>query len=147
MVSSDQNDNGSFTLGSFAWRLLFTLALVLVTFNPTNYSYVQWLHMAYSQDTLGPEHAVAGVAMLGGWLIVITATQRALGSLGLLVMAAFMGTLVWWLIDAGVLTANTMSSIEWVVLVCLAILLAVGMSWSYIWRRITGQVSVEEVDH
>jgi len=147
-VSSDKEDNGSFTLGSFAWRLLFTLTLVLVTFNPTSYSYVQWLQASYSSvDGLGPEHAVAGVALLGGWLIVITATQRALGSLGLLVMAAFMGTLVWWLIDAGLLTANTMTSIEWVVLVCLAILLAVGMSWSYIWRRLTGQVAVDEVDH
>ena len=147
-MSSDKEDNGSFTLGSFAWRLLFTLTLVLVTFNPTSYSYVQWLQASYSSvDGLGPEHAVAGVALLGGWLIVITATQRALGSLGLLVMAAFMGTLVWWLIDAGLLTANTMTSIEWVVLVCLAILLAVGMSWSYIWRRLTGQVAVDEVDH
>jgi|APFre7841882724_1041349.scaffolds.fasta_scaffold187710_2 hypothetical protein len=146
-MSGDGNGNGSFTLGSFAWRLLFTLTLVMVTFNPSSYSYVQWLRTAYSADSLGPEHAVAGVAMLGAWLIVITATQRALGSLGLLVMAAFMGTLVWWLIDAGLLTANTMSSIEWVVLVCLAVLLAVGMSWSYIWRQITGQVSVDEVDH
>jgi len=30
--------------------------------------------------------------------------------------------------------------------VCLAVLLAVGMSWSYIWRRLTGQVAVDEVD-
>lgn len=145
-MSGDGNDNGSFTLGSFAWRLLLTLTLVLATFNPTNFSYVQWLHTSYAGDSLGPEHAVAGVAMLGGWLIVITATQRALGFLGMLVMVAFMGTLVWWLIDAGWLTANTKTAIEWVVLVCLAILLAVGMSWSYIWRRITGQVTVDEVD-
>ena len=145
-MSGDGNDHGSFTLASFAWRLLFTLTLVMATFNPTSFSYGQWLHASYSSHNLGPEHAVAGVAMLGGWLIVITATQRALGPLGLMVMAAFMGTLVWWLIDAGLLTANTMTAIEWVVLVCLAILLAVGMSWSYIWRRLTGQVAVDEVD-
>ena len=143
---SDKDKGQDFTLMSFLWRLLFTLTLVLVTFNPSGYSYVDWLRSSYAAHGLGPEHAVAGVAILGGWLIVITATQRALGSLGLIILAAFMGTVVWWLIDAGLLTANSMSAIEWVILVCLAVLLAVGMSWSYIWRRLTGQVAVDEVD-
>ena len=146
-MAADNNANGSFTLASFGWRLLFTLVLVLVTFNPTDFSYLHWLQASYAASSLGPEHLVAGIALLGGWLIVVTATQRALGSLGLIVLAGFMGALVWWLIDAGLLAANSMTSMQWVVLVCLAILLAVGMSWSYIWRRLTGQVSVDEVDH
>ena len=58
-----------------------------------------------------------------------------------------MGTLVWWLSDAGLLRTNSVSSIEWVVLVCLSVLLAVGMSWAHIWRRMTGQVEVDEVNH
>lgn len=132
-------------MGSFGWRLLLALALVLLTYNPTDYSFVHWLKMSKAEHALGPEHAVAGVALLGGWLIVVTATRSALGSLGLLVLIAFMATLVWWLIDVGWLVADSMSSIEWVVLICLAVLLAVGMSWSHIWRRITGQVAVERV--
>jgi len=31
--------------------------------------------------------------------------------------------------------------------VCLSILLAVGMSWSFIWRRMTGQYEVDEVNN
>ena len=144
---SDQKVRGApFTLGSFAWRLMFTLALVLLTFNPTRYSYVQWLLSSRGSHTLGPEHAVAGVALLGGWLIVVTATHRALGSFGLMVLAAFLATLVWWLIDAGWLTANSMNAIEWVTLASLSVLLAIGMSWSFIWRRMTGQVDVDEVN-
>ena len=136
-----------FTLASFGWRLLFSFVVVMATFNPTRYSYVQWLLTSRESHMLGPEHAVAGVALFGGWLIVVTATQRSLGSLGLIVLAAFLGTLVWWLIDVGWLKANSVSAIEWVTLACLAVLLAVGMSWSFIWRRITGQYDVEEVDH
>jgi hypothetical protein len=136
-----------FTLVSFIWRLLFAVVVVMATFNPTRYSYVQWLLSSREGHTLGPEHAVAGVALLGGWLIVVTATQRSLGSLGLIVLAAFLATLVWWLIDAGWLTTNSVSTIEWVTLTCLAVLLAVGMSWSFIWRRITGQYDVDDVDH
>lgn len=146
-MSSAKNANASFTLASFGWRLLFTLILVLITFNPTNYSYLRWLRASHSAHSLGPEHAVAGIALLAGWLVVVTATQRALGALGLIILAAFMGTLVWWLVDAGLLTANSVSAVQWVVLLCLAILFAVGMSWSHIWRRITGQVTVDEVDH
>lgn len=144
---SDQKVRGApFTLGSFAWRLAFTLVVVMATFNPTRYSYVQWLLSSRGSHTLGPEHAVAGVALLGGWLIVVTATQRALGSFGLIVLAAFLATLVWWLIDAGWLTANSMNAIEWVTLASLSVLLAIGMSWSFIWRRMTGQVDVDEVN-
>ena len=144
---SDQKVRGApFTLGSFAWRLAFTLVVVMATFNPTPYSYVQWLLSSRGSHTLGPEHAVAGVALLGGWLIVVTATQRALGSFGLIVLAAFLATLVWWLIDAGWLTANSMNAIEWVTLASLSVLLAIGMSWSFIWRRMTGQVDVDEVN-
>ena len=146
-MSDDKVRGAPFTLGSFAWRLLFALLLVFVTYNPTRYSYVQWLLASRESHTLGPEHAVAGVAIFGGWLVVVTATLRSLGTLGLIVCAAFMATLVWWLIDAGWLRATSRSVIEWVTLACLSVLLAVGMSWAFIWRRITGQYEVDEVDH
>lgn len=145
---SDEKVRGApFTLGSFLLRLLFALVLVFITFNPTQYSYVHWMLASKEAHTLGPEHAVAGVALVAGWLIVVTATQRALGTLGLVVLIAFMATLVWWLVDAGWLNATSMVTFEWVTLACLAVLLAVGMSWSFIWRRMTGQYEVDEVNH
>ncbi len=146
-MSKDKVRGAPFTLGSFGLRLLFTLALVALTFNPTGYSFVHWLQAAWlsTPKTLGPEHAVAGIALLGGWLIVVTATQRALGSLGLLVLAAFLAALVWWLFDVGWLKTSSAGALEWITLVCLAVFLAVGMSWSFIWRRMTGQYEVDEV--
>ena len=145
---SDEKIRGApFTLGSFAWRLLFASVVVLITYNPTSYSYLQWLWDSRGNHSLGPEHAVAGVVLLGGWLIVLTATHRALGALGLIVLTALLGTLVWWMIDAGWLATQSVGVIQWVALICLAILLAVGMSWAFIWRRITGQYEVDEVNH
>jgi hypothetical protein len=38
------------------------------------------------------------------------------------------------------------STLTWIVLVGLSLLLAVGMSWSHIRRRLTGQVDVDEVE-
>jgi hypothetical protein len=34
----------------------------------------------------------------------------------------------------------------WVSMVCLALLLAIGMSWSHVRRRMTGQVDVDDVE-
>jgi len=146
-LSKGSHLNHDFTLASFGLRVLFAMVIVLVTYNPTHYSFVQWLLTSREGHTLGPEHAVAGVALFGAWLIVVTATLRSLGTAGLIVCAAFMATLVWWLIDAGLLRATSRTTIEWVTLACLALLLAVGMSWAFIWRRITGQYEVDEVDH
>jgi len=145
-VSDEKVRGAPFTVVSFLWRLLFALVVVLLTYNPTPYSYVRWLTGVSGWRDLGPEHAVAGIALFGGWLIVLTATRRSLGSLGLSVLAAFLAALVWWLIDAGWLAANSIGVIQWVTLLCLAILLAVGMSWAFIWRRITGQYEVDEVN-
>lgn len=145
-MANDKVRGAPFTIGSFLWRLAFTLVVVLITFNPTPYSYVQWMKGSMSPNTLGPEHAVAGVVLLAGWAIIVSATQRALGSLGLIILAAFLGTVVWWLVDAGILAAASMTAVEWITLVCLAVGLAVGMSWSFIWRRMTGQYEVDEVN-
>ena len=137
----------SFTFGSFALRVLFALALVLVTFNPSQYSYWHWLSSAIGAGTFGPEHAVAGVVLLGGWLVFVRATLMSLGVLGLIICTAFIATLIWWLVDLGWLSASSATAMEWITLVGLAVLLAIGMSWSSIRRRLTGQYAVDEVEN
>jgi len=133
------------TLTGFVWRVLFAIVLVLVTYNPSGYSYSKWLYTAIGAGEFGPQHAVVGVVLLGGWLVLLRATAQSLGFLGLLVCTAFMATLVWWLVDAGWLAANSITAIAWISLVCLALLLAIGMSWSHIRRRLTGQYDVDEL--
>jgi len=58
--------------------------------------------------------------------------------------AALIGTGIWLLVDLGVLHAESMSTIAWLVLFALATLLAIGLSWSHIWRRLSGQLEVDE---
>jgi Family of unknown function (DUF6524) len=131
-----------FTFKSFLLRVLFALVLVLVTYNPTDYCYLHWLHTS----AFKPQHAVVGVALLGGWLVFVRATFMSLGALGLIVCTAFLAALVWWLIDLGWLTASQFTTVEWITLVCLSVLLAVGLSWSHLRRRLTGQYDVEDID-
>ena len=135
-----------FNFYSFAWRFAATLILVLITYNPTDYSYVAWLITGQEADTLGPEHFVTGVILLIGWVILLAATQRSLGLLGLILGGSLLGGLVWLLVDVGVLNVDTVTSASWVGLICLAALLAVGLSWSHVWRRLTGQFEVDDGD-
>ncbi len=92
------------------------------------------------------EHFVVGVVLLIGWVILLAATQRSLGFLGLLLGGALLGGVVWMLVDIGWLNVSTFSSATWVGLICISALLAIGLSWSHVWRRLTGQFEVDSDD-
>jgi len=136
-----------FNVFSFIWRFVASLVLVLITYNPTQYSYVAWLTADPTAEPLGPEHFVTGVILLIGWVILLAATQRSLGFLGLLLGGSLLGGVVWLLVDIGVLSVGTVTSASWVGLICVAALLAIGLSWSHVWRRLTGQFEVDDGDN
>ena len=144
--SSHSRTTSEFNFLSFIWRLLASLVLVTATYNPSDYSFVGWLRAAAPENPLGPEHFVVGVALLIGWVILLAATQRSLGTFGLLLGGSLLGGVVWLLIDIGWLDIETVSSATWVGLLCVSVLLAVGLSWSHVWRRVTGQFEVDADD-
>lgn len=135
-----------FGLSSFLVRLVLCAALVLLTFNPTRFSYLHWLQRSFEADRLGAGHALAGVVVIAGWVILFRAANRSLGFVGMLLGAAFFGTLVWFLISIGWLTLDARSEITWIALLCLSGLMALGLSWSHVRRRLTGQIDVDDVD-
>lgn len=135
-----------FGWSSFFLRLVMSAVLVLLTYNPTRFSYLHWVQRSFEADRLGPAHALAGVVVVAGWVILLRATTRSLGGLGMFLAAAFFGTLVWFLISLGALTVDSPDMITWVALLCLSALLALGLSWSHVRRRLTGQIDVDDVE-
>jgi Family of unknown function (DUF6524) len=135
-----------FSAMSFIWRLAGSLVLVVATYNPSGFSYFHWLRnaMATEGSGLGPEHFVVGMLLVIGWAILFVSAYRSLGAGGLILGAALIGGIVWFLTDAGIIAVSSVSALTWVSLICLAILLAIGLSWSHIWRRMTGQYEVDE---
>jgi len=136
-----------FTLLSFVWRFLAALLLVMATYNPSRHSYLAWVTAATPENPHGPEHFVAGVVLLIGWAILVVATQRSLGTVGLILGGGFLGSMVWLLSDIGWLDISTVTAATWVAIFCVAALLAVGLSWSHVWRRLTGQFEVDDGNH
>jgi len=133
-----------FNLGSFIWRYLLALGLVLITYNPSQYSAFHWIRSAIADGEVGAVHFLVGILLLIGWVILWVATWKAMETLGVILAIAALAAIVWVLISLGALSADSAGAITWIVLVCLASLLAIGLSWSHIWRRLTGQYTVDE---
>lgn len=133
-----------FNFLSFLARWLFAAALVFGTYNPSEFCYASWAFAEGSE--FGPVRALVGVALLIAWIIFLRATFRSLGWLGITLGAALFGCLIWLLIDIGWLSMESTGALTWLALLLLSLILAAGMSWSHIRRRLTGQVDVDDVD-
>ena len=133
-----------FSFSGFLWRLVFSVALVLLTFNPTGHSYYHWLLDGFPSIT--PGEAVAGIVLLGAWIFFVRSTFAAMGALGVGLLLALFASIVWWVTSRGWLDLGDRFAVAWVVLAVLGVVLGVGMSWSHIRRRISGQTSVDRVD-
>ena len=132
------------TGSGFLLRLLAAAVLVFSTYNPSGKSYYHWLSENISSPT--PLLALAGVLLLIGWTIYLRATSRSLGAFGLFLAAAFFGVLVWMVIDWGWVDADSIDKLTWIFQVILVGVLAIGITWSHIRRRMTGQVDVDEIE-
>ena len=125
-------------------RFLFAVVLVFCTYNPEGYSFYHWVIKDFSQIT--PMKVLSGLVLLIGWIIYIRATLRSLGAIGLILASAFFGTLIWLVIDWGLIPTDNLKIMSYLILFVLCAVLAIGISWSHIRRRISGQVDVDEIE-
>lgn len=144
--NKDRSSNGTLTGAGFLWRFVAALVLVAVTYNPSGQSAFHWIKSAISASNFGPEHLILVAVLAIGWVIYWVATWRALGTVGVTLAILLLGALIWLFFDIGLLESRSVTAITWISLVCLSAVLAIGVSWSHIWRRVTGQINVEDVD-
>ena len=123
---------------TFAWRFLFAFALVFVTFNPTGYSFFHWATEVLPK--VNGVLALSAMVLLAAWIFFVRATFRSLGLLGVVIAIAFCVALVWVGVDVGVVELSNKGLVTWIGLVVIALVLGLGMSWSTIRQRMTGQV-------
>ena len=134
---------GNLGAGGFFLRLLFAAVLVFLTFNPSGTSYFHWVQASLGQ--IAPEKAFAGVVLGIGWLAYLRATWTSLGPIGLIMTIAFFGTLLWLIIDRGIIPVENRNTVIWLVEIILTLVLAVGMSWSSIRRQMSGQYDTDNI--
>jgi Family of unknown function (DUF6524) len=136
--------NANFGFASFALRAVFALILVLLTFNPSGNSLVHMIAEDFPKVT--PVEAVCGILLLIGWFVFLSATLRAIGFVGLVLALALFAALIWLVVSWGWISLEDRNAILWIALVVLSLILAIGMSWSHLYQRWSGQATVDEVD-
>ncbi|MDH3760897.1 MAG: DUF6524 family protein [Gammaproteobacteria bacterium] len=134
-----QND---FNFVSFLLRLLFAALLVFLTYNPSGYSWIGMIKMEVELVYL----AASGIVLLIGWVMFLRATWNSLGPIGTLLAVGFFGVFIWLLVHWKLISLENPTAITWVVMVVLSFVLAVGMSWSHVRRRISGQYDTDEIE-
>lgn len=132
------------SFSGFLVRVVLSLILVLLTFNPSGYSYVHMVADGFPSVT--PVEAVLGLLLLIGWIVFLGATLRSIGLIGMVLALALCAALVWLVASWGWVRLEDTNALIWVGLVVLALIMAVGMAWAHLYRRWTGQTTVDEVN-
>jgi len=128
----------------FIWRWLFALGLLAATYNPTEYNYIAWV-VQYGSDNLSIA-VLAGLILLIGYIIYLRATLRSIGGFGMALVLAVVAALLWVLYDLGLLTLDNGNLNTWLGLFALSMVLGIGLSWSHVRRRLSGQADMDDVD-
>ena len=131
-------------IDGFLGRWIFALILVLGTYNPSGFSYVSWV--LNGESGFSPGILIVGLLLLIGWIFCVKTTFNAIGWLGVTLGAALFAAVIWLLVDIGLISMEATGILTWLSLVVIALILAVGMAWSHVKRRITGQLNVDDVE-
>jgi Family of unknown function (DUF6524) len=134
----------NFTFVGVVVRFLLALLLVLVTFNPTGYSFIHWFATDFPAVT--PVKVVAGLALFIAWIVFVRATFQSIGTLGVVLMGIFFAALIWLFVSWGWLDLANKGALTWIVLIIIALVLTAGLSWAHVRRRLSGQATVDEVE-
>src|SRR5210317_2100197 len=121
-------------------RWLVAFVLLATTFNPTELSFVKWARASWNEQT--SLVVLFGLVLLVIYVVFLTAVLRGIGALGVTLVLAVIAALVWVLLDLGWLSIDDPGMMTWVAILALSVVLAVGMYWGILWRRISGQIEV-----
>lgn len=126
----------------FVIRWIFAFILLALTFNPTDWNYTRWA-TANWQDQM-PLAVLGGLVLLVAYVLFFTAVLRGIGAIGVMLILAVVAALVWVLVDFGWVSLDNPTWNTWIALVALSVVLAVGMYWGILWRRLSGQLEVDD---
>ena len=126
----------------FLWRWLAAFGLLSATYNPTEWSFVKWV-IENGHEQL-PLAVLIGLILLVAYVLFLTAVFRGMGTFGVILIVAVLAALAWVLWSYGLISLENPSANTWLALVAISIVLALGMYWGILWRRMSGQLEVDD---
>lgn len=137
---------GRFGATGFMIRWIVAVVLVFATYNPTGYSYVHWVMGDIGGEGGWPIKVLVGIVLAILYIVYFNATFNSIGIVGMVIVILFFAALLWVLDYWNWINLTEPGTIVWVLLIVFATVLAIGVSWSFIHRRITGQVDIADQD-
>jgi hypothetical protein len=133
----------NFGLLMFLTRLFGVLFIVFSTYNPTGWSLWHWFEHGWPRDwtLLLP----LGLLYVVAYVLLTLAAFRALRPSGVALVIAFLGSIVWVLVDAAIVPLNNGGDLAVILLYMSGAVLAIGVSWASAWVMLTGQVIVDDL--
>ena len=131
-------------MAGFLMRWVFAFALLAATYNPTEWNFVRWV---LAED--GRQWSLivlSGLLLLVGYIIYLRATLRSIGAFGMLLVLALVGAMLWVAFDFGWLDFTDPTWNTWIALFAGSLVLGVGLNWSHVRRRLSGQSDMDDVD-
>ena len=128
----------------FLIRWMFALILIVATWNPSFWNYSEWVGTNFASQL--PLAVLGALVLIAGYLIYLRATLNSIGIVGMVLILALVGAILWVMFSQGWMTFGNSAFNGWIIILALSLVLAVGMYFSVIWRRMSGQVDVDEVD-
>lgn len=128
----------------FVLRWAFAFLLVAATFNPTRWNYIRWVSENFRLQL--PLAVFLGLLLVVAYVIYIRATLRSIGGLGIFLVAAVVGALIWVLYDWGLLSMDNPDLNLWIGIFAVSVVLGIGLSWSFVRRALSGQFDVDDSD-
>lgn len=128
----------------FFLRWLFAFLLLAATYNPTEYNYARWV-TTYGGQNLSIA-VLVGLILLVGYIVYLRATLRSIGAFGMLLVLAVVGALLWVAFDLSLIDLQDPTVNTWIALVALATVLGIGLGWSHVRRKLSGQADMDDVD-
>ncbi|MFQ5438481.1 MAG: DUF6524 family protein [Paracoccaceae bacterium] len=127
----------------FVARWVLAFGLLSATYNPTRWNYFTWVQDKYDVET--PLAVLFGLVLLAGYIVYLRATLRSIGLIGIGLVAAIVGAMIWVLMDQGVLALDSTDLKIWATLLGLSFVLGTGLSWSHVRRAISGQSDMDDL--
>lgn len=128
----------------FFIRWAFALVLLTATYNPTQWNFVRWSMTQYEAQL--PLTVLFGLILLVGYIVYLRATLRSIGVFGMALILAVVGTVLWVLYDQGLISLDNPAVNTWIAIFALSLVLAIGLSWSIVRRKLSGQADMDDVD-
>jgi hypothetical protein len=139
MARLDRNPPINF-LGLFFTRWLMSGALVFGAYNPSGFSYYDWV--VKSPESLSPVQVFTGILILSVAVAFLRNTFLSLGYLGtatvlvLIMMAIVLG------VGLGIVDFKDVTFSAYMAEVWISLTIAIGGSWAYAQRKLSGERDV-----